>query len=106
MLLLTFCSGKNTLVVTKTQNYSCSGLENQLSCFLVILFSSHQGKQKTLGSIYHTTALPTLLEICSLDVKLTEGNGSLTDFNGLCIVTKQDQMCCLFAIKRISMTAK
>lgn len=102
-----FFSGKCTLVVTKSQNYSCSGLENQLLHFLVTLFFPHQGTQKALSSIYHTAALPTLLEICSFDVKLTEGNGrSLTDFNGLCIVTKRDQTCCLSAIKRISMTAE
>jgi len=94
-------------VVTKTQNYSCSGLKNLLLLFLVTLFFPHQGKQKALHIIYDTAALQTLLEICNLDLKFTEGNGrSATDFNGLCMAAKQDQMCCLFALQRISMRAE
>lgn len=69
---------------------------NQLLPFLAILFSCHQDTQKVLSTIYHIAALPTLLEICSFDVKLTEGTRrSLTEFNWFYIMTR-DQMYSLY----------
>lgn len=79
-------------VISKAQNYSNLGLGNQLLPLLAILFSPHQDTQKVLSTIYHIAALPTLLQICRFDIKLTEGNGrSLTEFNWFYIMTK-DQM--------------